>query len=59
MAHRNVRSVKKALTDEERVRHRTIREQVAQDKPELMARGRRAKARHAAEGGDCGPQDDP
>jgi hypothetical protein len=46
MAPRKVRSVPKALTEEERVRHRTIREQVEQEKPDLMARGRRAKARH-------------
>jgi DNA-binding Xre family transcriptional regulator len=46
MASRKVRSVKKALTDEERVRHQTIREQVAREKTELIARGRRAKARH-------------
>ena len=46
MAARKVRSVPKVLTEEERVRHRTIREQVDQEKPDLMARGRRAKARH-------------
>ena len=46
MVQRKVRSVKKALTDEERARHRTIREQVEQEKAELRARGRRAKARH-------------
>jgi DNA-binding Xre family transcriptional regulator len=47
MTQRKVRSVKKALTEEERVRHRTIRAQIEQEKAELMARGRRAKARHA------------
>jgi DNA-binding Xre family transcriptional regulator len=46
MAQRKVRSVYKALTEEERLRHRTIRAQVAQEKPDLIARGRRAKARH-------------
>jgi DNA-binding Xre family transcriptional regulator len=46
MTHRKVRSVKKALTEEERVRHRAIREQIEQEKAALMARGRRAKARH-------------
>jgi hypothetical protein len=46
MAQRNVRSVKKALTDEERVRHRAIRAQIDQEKVALMARGRRAQARH-------------
>ena len=46
MAPRKVRSINKALTDEERVRHRTICEQVEQEKAELIARGQRAKARH-------------
>lgn len=46
MVQRKVRSVNKALTEEERVRHRLIREQVEQEKAELMARGRRAKAQH-------------
>lgn len=46
MAQRKVRSVNKALTQEERVRHRNIRSQVEQEKAELMARGQRAKARH-------------
>jgi DNA-binding XRE family transcriptional regulator len=46
MVHRKVRSVNKTLTEEERVRHRTIRAQVEQEKTELMARGQRAKARH-------------
>ena len=50
MVQRKVRSVNKALTDEERVRHRTIREQVEQEKTELMARGRRAKARSGTTG---------
>ena len=46
MPQRKIRSVNKALTDEERVRHRVIREQIEQEKAVLMARGRRAKARH-------------
>jgi DNA-binding Xre family transcriptional regulator len=46
MPARKIHSVNKALTDEERVRHRVIREQVEQEKAELIARGRRAKARH-------------
>lgn len=46
MQHRKVHSVNKALTEEERVRHRAIREQIEQEKPALIARGRRAKARH-------------
>src|SRR5215475_3165438 len=45
MVPRKVRSVHKALTEEERVRHRTIRAQVDQEKTDLLARGRRAKAR--------------
>jgi len=47
MPQSKVRSVNKALTDEERARHRAIREQVEQEMPELIARGRRAKARRA------------
>jgi predicted transcriptional regulator len=46
MAIRKVRSVEKRLTDEERIRHRQIRSQVETEKPELIARGRRAKAKH-------------
>jgi len=46
MPKRQVRSVNKVLTEEERVRHRAIREQVEQEKPALITRGRRAKARH-------------
>jgi hypothetical protein len=46
MSPRKVRSVPKALTEEERVRHRTIRAQVEQEKTDLIARGRRAKTRH-------------
>src|SRR5262245_621534 len=46
MPQRKIHSVNKALTEEERVRHRAIREQIAQEKPELIARGRRVKARH-------------
>ena len=45
MPTRKIRSVNKALTDEERVSHRVIHEQVEQEKAELIARGRRAKAR--------------
>ncbi len=45
MSQRKFRSVNKALTEEERVRHRAIREQIEMEKPELIARGRRAKAR--------------
>ena len=45
MPTRKICSVNKALTEEERVRHRAIREQIEQEKAELMARGRRAKAR--------------
>src|SRR5205823_13207238 len=46
MPQRKIHSVNKALTEEERVRHRAIREQVEQEKAALIARGRRAKARH-------------
>ena len=46
MPQRKMHSVNKALTEEERVRHRAIRAQVEEEKAELMARGRRAKARH-------------
>jgi len=46
MPQRKVRSVNKALTEEERVRHRAIPEQVEQEKAVLIARGQRAKARH-------------
>jgi hypothetical protein len=47
MAKRKVRSVNKKLSDEERLRHKRIREQIEQEKPELIARGRRVRARHA------------
>ena len=47
MPQRKVRSVNKTLTEEERVRHRVIRAQVEQEKAALIARGRRAKARHS------------
>jgi hypothetical protein len=47
MAKRKVRSVNKKLTDEERLRHRRIRDQIEQEKPELIAQGRRIKANHA------------
>lgn len=47
MGQRKVRSINKELTEEERIRHKVIREQVEQEKPELIARGRRARARHA------------
>ena len=46
MPQRKIHSVNKALTEEERVRHRAIRELVEQEKAELIARGRRMKARH-------------
>ena len=45
MPQRKIHSVNKALTAEERVRHRAIREQIEQEKAALIARGRRAKAR--------------
>ena len=47
MPNRNVRSVNKRLTDEERLRHQRIREEIELEKPELIAQGRQIKARHA------------
>ncbi len=47
MAKRKVRSVSKTLTDEERVRHQRIREQIDQEKPELIAWGRQIRADQA------------
>ncbi len=41
------RNVNKKLTPEEKARHRKIREQIELEKPELMARGRAVKAKHA------------
>jgi hypothetical protein len=46
MIKRQIRNVNKALTEEERARHAHIRGQIEQEKPELIARGRRAKERH-------------
>ena len=46
MSQRKARNINKTLTETERVRHQTIREQIKQEMPELVARGRRAKARH-------------
>lgn len=47
MKRRIVRNVNMKLTDEERSRHKKIREQIEQEKHELMARGRQIKARYA------------
>jgi 3'-phosphoadenosine 5'-phosphosulfate sulfotransferase len=47
MARRQVRGVKKDLTEEERTRHRAIRQKVEEEKVELIARGRKIKARNA------------
>ena len=47
MAKRKVRSVSKVLTEEECLRHQRIREQIEQEKPELIAWGRQIKAQHA------------
>jgi hypothetical protein len=46
MAKHKIRSIKKELTQAERVRHAAIRRQIEQEKPELMAQGRRVKLRH-------------
>ncbi len=46
MIKRQIRNVNKALTEEERARHARLRGEIEQEKPELIARGRRAKERH-------------
>jgi hypothetical protein len=46
MSKHKIRTVKKELTQAERLRHTEIRRQIEQEKPELMARGRRIKMRH-------------
>src|SRR5713101_2172131 len=46
MPQRKIPSVNKALTEEKQLRQRAMREQVAQSKAELIARGRRGKGRH-------------
>ena len=46
MAKGTARTVNKKLTPEERLRHQRIRQQVEGEKAALMARGRRAKAKH-------------
>ena len=47
MGKRKVRSVGQVLTDDERLRHQRVREQIEQEKPELIALVRQVKARHA------------
>jgi hypothetical protein len=47
MIKRQIRNVNKALTEEERARHARIRGEIEQEKPDLIARGRRAKERHS------------
>ena len=39
------RNVNKKLTAEEKARHQTSRQQIEREKPELIARGRAAKAK--------------
>lgn len=46
MVDREVRSVNKKLTEDERQRHRRIREQIKQERAELVAYGKKVKARH-------------
>ena len=46
MAGREVRSVNKKLTEDERQRHRRIREQIEQERAELVAYGKKVRARH-------------
>jgi DNA-binding XRE family transcriptional regulator len=43
---REVRSINKKLTEEERQRHRHIRAQIESEQEELIARGKRVRARH-------------
>ena len=47
MVQRKIRSVRKKLNAAVRIRHQRIREQIESEKPELVARGRLIKARHA------------
>ncbi len=47
MAKGIARNVNKKLTAQEKVRHRKIRDQIEREKPELIARGRTAKGKHA------------
>ena len=46
MAKGIARNVNKKLPAEDKARHQKIREQSAGEKPELMARGRAARAKH-------------
>lgn len=46
MANGIARNVNKKLTTEDQARHQKIREQIAGEKPELMARGGRPASRH-------------
>jgi DNA-binding XRE family transcriptional regulator len=46
MAGREVRSVNKEFTEDERQRHRRIREQIEQERDELVAYGKKVKIRH-------------
>jgi len=46
MAGREVRSVNKSLTEDERQRHRRIREQIEQERDDLVAYGQKVKIRH-------------
>ena len=41
-------NINKKLTAEEKARHREIRRQIEREKPELIARGRAAKAKDAS-----------
>ncbi len=47
MAKGIARNVNKKLTAEEKDRHQEIRRQIEREKPELIARGQAAKAKHA------------
>ena len=47
MAKGTARIVNKRLTPQDKSRHEIIRKQIEQEKPELIARGRAAKQKHA------------
>jgi hypothetical protein len=59
MPQRKIHSVNKALTEEERVRHRVIREQVEQESGIDCLRAAGEGPAYKAEGSRCDPQDHP
>jgi DNA-binding XRE family transcriptional regulator len=46
MAGREVRSINKKLTEDERQRHRRVREQMEQERDELVTYGKKVRVRH-------------